>query len=95
MASKTVAPLRAQSTAEQSTRHYTDELNNAAHRIGRARGVLDVLYSLSAHGGEIALEQLGPESLATTLSTVDDLLREASEFVNAGFTAERREVAHA
>lgn len=87
---------------KQSSKRPPGNLNAAAcallaasRQISQARGLVDVLSELVAPGGDantgaIALQQLGPGSLYTTLSLLNDLLLKAEEHV----TDSSIEVAH-
>jgi hypothetical protein len=67
-------------------------LNDIAYQLARARALVDVLSEMSAPGGDeeagaMALEQLNPGSLNTTLSVLNDMLIEAEGFVQAAWPA--------
>jgi hypothetical protein len=86
MALKTVTPLRPQSTS--NCRIDFDRMLELETTITQARCLTAVLTELCLPGGnqeagEIALDQLGPAKLYSTLSVLEDLLKRVDEEFHA------------
>lgn len=83
-----VTPIRVGSAADQR-----EALEAAAQQLRYAHGIADTLHELAAHENGMLIEQLGQDSLCSTLSALLYILEKAdSAIVDAQREAPRLDI---